>query len=126
MLGDSCCASAATGQTICVATPSVITPIPISCEAKKRRTCARGRWLDGGVVGKKSASSLTSEIARVAHLLKQRARPEFWIVETLIQRVHNVEHHVETDQIGQRQRPHRVISAELHHDIDISRRRQAR
>ena len=42
-----------------------------------------------------------------------------------MQHVHDGEADVEADEIGERQRPHRVIHSELHHRVDGLRRADA-
>jgi hypothetical protein len=57
--------------------------------------------LSGHGVGKEPATPLATEIASVTHLLKEWARPELGVVETLIKGLHNIEHDIEPDKICQ-------------------------
>src|SRR5882762_4458777 len=66
-----------------------------------------------------------AELSLGDHLLEQRCRPVLLHVEPVLQHLHDREAHVETDQIGERQRTERVVHAELHHLIDRLRRRDA-
>jgi hypothetical protein len=47
-----------------------------------------------GRIGEEAAAFLASEIPGMTHLLEQRARPEFRVVEAAVQRFHDVEHDV--------------------------------
>src|SRR5258706_10797039 len=67
----------------------------------------------------------SAELSFGDHLLEQRSRPVLLHVEPVLQHLHDREAHVETDQIGERQRTERMIHAELHHLIDRLRRRDA-
>src|SRR5882724_3758460 len=67
----------------------------------------------------------SAELSFGDHLLEQRRRPVLLHVEPVLQHLHDGEAHVETDQIGERQRTERVVHAELHHLIDRLRRRDA-
>src|SRR6267142_6104 len=67
----------------------------------------------------------SAELSFGDHFLEQRRRPVLLLVEPVLQHLHDGEAHVEADQIGERQRPERVIHAELHHLIDRFRSRDA-
>src|SRR5258706_376838 len=67
----------------------------------------------------------SAELSFGDHLLEQRSRPVLLHVEPLLQHLHDREAHVETDQVGERQRTERVGHPELHHLIDRLRRRDA-
>src|SRR5258706_506138 len=66
-----------------------------------------------------------AELSFGDHLLEQRCRPVLLHVEPVLQHLHDREAHVETDQVGERQRTERVVHAERHHLIDRLRRRDA-
>src|SRR5882762_3619145 len=67
----------------------------------------------------------SAELSFGDHLLEQRCRPVLLHVEPVLKHLHDREAHVETDQVGERQRTERVVHAELHHLIDRLRRRDA-
>src|SRR6266550_7237829 len=82
-------------------------------------TCSR----TSVAVGIESLPRFPAELSVGHHFLEQRRRPVLVRVEPVLQHLHDREAHVEADQIGERQRPKRVIHAELHHLIDRLRRR---
>src|SRR5437899_5346769 len=49
---------------------------------------------------------------------EQRTRPVFRISQPLMQHLHDRKTRIETDEIGEFQRPHRVMRAELHGGVD--------
>src|SRR5438874_3348983 len=57
------------------------------------------------------------------HLLEQRSRTVFFVCESVFQHLENREADVETDQIGERERPERMLHAQRHHLIDRFGRR---
>src|SRR3989441_2549295 len=63
----------------------------------------------------------SAELSFGDHLLEQRRRPVLVRVEPLLQHLHDRETHVETDQIGEREGPERMLHAQLHHRIDALR-----
>src|SRR5262249_53642756 len=67
----------------------------------------------------KSPPALAAEIAGVDHLLEQGSCPVFRVVEALIEHIHDRQHGIEPDQVGQRQRPDRMVATELHAGIDL-------
>src|SRR4051812_16606994 len=67
----------------------------------------------------KASPGFAAEIAGIDHLLEQRRGPVFRFVEALIEDVHHRQHGVETDEIGQRQWPDRMIASELHAGVDL-------
>ncbi len=74
---------------------------------------------------RRTPAGLAAEMAGVDHLLQQRRRAIFRIVEALVEHFHHRQHGVEPDQVGERQRADRVVAAELHAGIDLLRRRDA-
>src|SRR6267143_851903 len=59
----------------------------------------------------------SAELSFGDHFLEQRRGPVLLLVEPVLQHFHDREAHVEADQIGERQRPERVVHAELHHGV---------
>ena len=74
---------------------------------------------------RRSRVRLPPEMACSDHPLEQRTRAIFRIAEAVVQHVENGEADVETDEIGQRQRSHRMVHAALHHRVDRFRRADA-
>src|SRR5687767_910782 len=61
---------------------------------------------------------LPAQPAGVHHLDQQRTGAVLGIAEALLEDAHDVEAHVEADQVGQRQRSHRMAHPQLHHLVD--------
>ena len=74
----------------------------------------------------KALSGLTPELPGADHAPQQRSRTVLVIPEVAVQRLQDVEADVETNQVGQRQRTHRVRHTELHHLVDRLRRKRLR
>src|SRR5262245_33345955 len=72
-----------------------------------------------------TAHHLLAEPARRDVLAQQRARPVLVVTELAMQHLGDREAGVEADQIGELERPHRMIEAELDTGIDIARGAQA-
>ena len=66
----------------------------------------------------KTAAGLPSEVSGRHHPPKQRARPVLGIAQPVVQHVEDREADVEPDEVGERERPHRMVHAELHDRID--------
>src|SRR3989441_5166977 len=64
-----------------------------------------------------------AQTSRRDHLLQQPRRPVLDITETFLQYLENRETHVEPDQIGEGQRPERMLHPQRHHLIDRFGRR---
>src|SRR5712692_5687138 len=62
-------------------------------------------------------SRFTSEPARGDVFLEQRARAILRVAKPFLQHVHNVHAHVQADEIGKLQRPHRMVHPQLHHRV---------
>src|SRR6267143_4877905 len=89
----------------------------IFSRANSRASCAT--WSRTSVaVCIEPLARFPAELSFGDHLLEQRRRPVLLHVEPVLQHLHDREAHVESDQIGERQRTERVIHAELHHLID--------
>ena len=67
---------------------------------------------------RKSLSGLPPKLPGADHAPQQGSRTVLVVAEIAVQRLQNVEADIETDQVGQRQRTHRVRHAELHHLVD--------
>src|SRR5256885_7854850 len=65
-----------------------------------------------------SHTRFSAEPPRRDHLLQQPGRPIFPIGKAFDHHVENREADVEPDQVGERQRPERMLHAERHHLID--------
>src|SRR5208283_2077516 len=57
--------------------------------------------LGSRLILEESLAGLAAEIARVAHLLQQRARAILRILEAGVERLHDVKHDVEADEVGE-------------------------
>ena len=75
------------------------------------------RWSGLGV-DVEAAPRLPPKIAGRDHPPEQRTRAILRVAEPFVQHVENREADVEADEIGQRQRSHRMIHAALHHRVD--------
>src|SRR6266567_133716 len=62
----------------------------------------------------KPASRLSPQPAGVNITLQQRARAVLWIAETVMQNIHDCQANVKSDEVSQRQWPHRMIHSQLH------------
>src|SRR5216684_5476559 len=67
----------------------------------------------------KAAAGLAPEISRVHVLLEQRAGTILVVAEHPMHHLHDREAGVEPDQVGQLERPHRLIGAEFYRGVDI-------
>src|SRR6185437_11753390 len=85
-----------------------------------RRTVRSGRLI---VV--ETAPALLAEISGGNHAAQQRTGTILRIAETVVEDVEDREADVEADEVGQRQRAHRMIHAQLHHAVDRFRRSDA-
>ena len=72
-----------------------------------------------------AAARLAAEVTGGDHLLEQRSRAVLRIIEVVVEHLHHREHHVETDQIAQRERTDRMVAAELHRFVDVGCRRDS-
>jgi hypothetical protein len=68
-----------------------------------------------------TAARFTAEVTRGDHLSEQRAGPVFRIAELVVNGLHDRQQHIEPNQVGQRQRAHRVIATERHALVDFLR-----
>src|SRR5262245_27699400 len=71
------------------------------------------------------AARLPSQPARLDQLAQERAGPVLRVAEPFVQNLEDVEADVESDQVRERERPHRVVHAELHDGVDRLARRNA-
>src|SRR5215218_457020 len=72
----------------------------------------------GAIVRIKSPAGLTAQIAGVHHLDQQRARTVLRIAEAVGEHPQDIETDVQTDQVGQSQRTHRMVHSKLHNLVD--------
>src|SRR5260370_42037109 len=73
----------------------------------------------------KTALRLPSQPAGVDVLAEDGRRPVLVLAQALVQHFRDVEAGVEADEIGQRQRPHRHVGAQLHGGVGVPRRSEA-
>src|SRR5205814_2286819 len=73
-------------------------------------TPARAR--SGGRVLVEPAAALPAQVAPLHHPPQQRAGTVLRVAEPLVQHLHDVQAGVEADEIGERERPHRVVHAQ--------------
>ena len=73
----------------------------------------------GRLVGVEAAAGLPAEQARGDHLLEDRRRRVQAVAALLVHRVEDLVRRVETDQVEQRQRAHRVAAAVAHRRVDV-------
>src|SRR6478672_12969352 len=66
----------------------------------------------------KSLARLSAQLTGRDHTLEEDCRPVFILAEIAMQYLDDVQHDVQADQVGERQRPHRMIRAELERLID--------
>src|SRR5215831_664106 len=81
--------------------------------------------LAGGVVLVEPAPDLLAEPAGGDVLAEQRARAILVVAELAVQHLGDREAGIEADEIGELERPHRVVQAELHAGIDVARGAEA-
>src|SRR6185369_1039521 len=79
--------------------------------------------VSSGAVSVKTLPGLAAKMAGIDHFLQQGGRTVFRVVEAFVEDLHHRQHRVEPDEIGQRQRPDRMVAAELHAGVDLFRRR---
>src|SRR5882762_1385676 len=84
-----------------------------------------GLLLTGGVVLVEAAADLLAEPARGDVLAEQRARPVLVVAELAVEDLGDREARIEADQIGELERAHRMVEAELHAGVDVARGAQA-
>src|SRR6185312_13786531 len=87
----------------------------ISCSSVSRKS--KGGLLRSGILVE-AAARLSSEASRRHHVAQQGAWSILGVSKSYVQDLHDVEAHVDADEIGERQRSHRMIHAELHDGID--------
>src|SRR5436190_15308157 len=80
--------------------------------------CTRAHPYSSLPIFVEASPRLSSQPSRVHHLHEQRTRPVFGIAEALLQHAQDGETNVEADEVGERERTHRMIHAELHHAVD--------
>src|SRR5512132_2130231 len=78
-----------------------------------------------GVVLVEAAQRLATEPARSDVLAQQRTRPVLVVAELAMQHLGDRQARIEADQIGQLERTHRVIEAELDAGVDVRRGAEA-
>src|SRR5690349_3038413 len=70
-----------------------------------------------------STSALPPQPPRRDHLPQQRRRPVLVVTQIALQHLQDRETHVQADQVGERERPQRMVHAQLHHRVHGFRRR---
>ena len=80
-------------------------------------------WTDdravGPLVGVEAAAGLATQQAGGDHLLEDRGRRVQAVAALAVHRLEDLVRRVETDQVEQRQRAHRVAAAEAHGRVDV-------
>ena len=71
-------------------------------------------------------TGLAAEALGAHHARQQRCRRVVGVAELGVQRLEDRQARVETDQVEQRERPHREVAAALHRGVDVVARRDAR
>src|SRR5438445_13349686 len=69
-----------------------------------------------------TAAALSPQAPRRHHSAEQRGRPVLVVAEVALQHLEDRETHVQADQVGEGERPERVVHAELHHAVHRFRR----
>src|SRR3990167_385940 len=67
----------------------------------------------------KTMTALAPEATGRHQFLEQGGRTVFGIAETLLKGLQNCQQGIQTDQVGQRQRPHGLTAAQLHAGVDV-------
>src|SRR3970040_2103419 len=70
------------------------------------------------------APRLAAQVARFHHLDEQRRRAVLRILEPFEQHLHHGQLDVQADEVAQRERPDRMVRAELHRLVDLLRARE--
>ena len=76
-------------------------------------------------VGVEPAPGLLAEVAGGDQLLEHLRRPEVLLAEPLVEHAHDLEAHVEPDEVGELQRAHRVVQADPRTGVDVLGRPEA-
>src|SRR5258706_98125 len=71
------------------------------------------------------ASALSAQPSGIDHLHQERTWPVFWIAEPFFEHAKNGQADIEPDEVGEHERSHRMVHAELHHAVDRFRRGHA-
>src|SRR6202050_622455 len=71
------------------------------------------------VVSVETAAGLASEVARIDVLFQQRAGTVLVVTQPTMHHFHDREAGIESDQVGELERAHRLVGAELHRGVDI-------
>src|SRR5437763_1222670 len=68
------------------------------------------------------ASALSAQPSGIDHLHQERTWPVFRIAEPFFEHAQNGQTDIESDEVGEGERSHRMVHAELHHAVDRLRR----
>src|SRR5690242_9045585 len=71
------------------------------------------------IIGIETASGLASQVTRIDVLLEQRTGAIFVVAQHPMHHFHDRQAGVESDKVGEFQRPHRLIGPQLHRGIDV-------
>src|SRR5213594_2235550 len=80
--------------------------------------CVSERPVASIAIDIETAAALPHQPPRGHHLPEQRRRPVLVVAQIAMQHVENREAHIEPDQVGERERPERMIHPQLHHCVD--------
>src|SRR3546814_11523001 len=69
-----------------------------------------------------SSDVCSSDLPSVDQLHQYRCRPVLLVAKIGLEHAQDFQQGIETDEIGQRKRPHRMTEAELHAGIDVGNR----
>src|SRR5690606_35793606 len=78
----------------------------------------QGAGFNGFSVRIEALSRLATEMSRGDHALEQRTGAVLRIAEAVVHDVENGDADVQADEVGERQRAHRVVHAQLHDGVD--------
>src|SRR5512133_1941037 len=71
-----------------------------------------------------AAPRLAAQPPRGDVLAEDRGRPVLVVPELAVEHLRDEQARVEPDEVGERERAHRMIEAELHAGVDVRRRRE--
>src|SRR6202790_2010059 len=79
--------------------------------ARNDRAARRGIFVE-------AAAGFASQPTRIDVLAQERTRTILRILEAVVEHLENREQRIEADEIGEFERSHRMVHAQLHHRVD--------
>ena len=89
-------------------------PFKAARPAGRRRGSCDDSPAPGSRILEEASTRLAAQAAGIDHLAQQRRRPVLGIAEAVVQHFHDGQHHIQADQVSQRQRSDGMVAAQLH------------